>query len=453
MRPERFRNLIVKAMSKVTTSSQTAILPAAGGPLARKLALASSDGLLFAGLFSLVSADVSENMVLTADSGADSDAASGETYRDQKNSDALAALIAALSVPAAQAGTAAENKNAAGLQQPDIANDLKVPARSGQGYTSPQAAASQGPQSSGNRLSPATGMEMLSADKTDTQKSEIPKPGIAARQNVSVQLSAAVLSKAAQNRGRSIGSTGPVARNAKTEELGLEPNKAADQTRVQNTAAFQAVVADADGMQARTAATALRLADPQQGQSRAQLAVAADAAPAVQAPSGQHSHGGGAGLQSQTSQSDQLEQWADMLDMADDSWADRLVQRVKREFRAGGKGLELELNPRQLGRLQITMSQQQSETHIHMRTETQAAAHLLNEAEARLAQILESSGLKLGQFSAHADSRGNGTGQGHAQNNRQEEQSGKGTDASPSDADQNYGPAGTNSETRVNIHA
>ena len=46
-----------------------------------------------------------------------------------------------------------------------------------------------------------------------------------------------------------------------------------------------------------------------------------------------------------------------------------------------------------------------------MRTENSAAAQMLIEAEARLAQMLENSGLKLGVFNSYSDGRGGQAGQ------------------------------------------
>ena len=106
-----------------------------------------------------------------------------------------------------------------------------------------------------------------------------------------------------------------------------------------------------------------------------------------------------------------IEQWANMLDMQEDNWSEMLVRRIDREFRDGGKGLEIEMSPRHLGRLHITLAQQQETTHIYMRTENSAAAQMLVEAEARLAQMLENSGLKLGMFNSFSDGRGGQAGE------------------------------------------
>gem|GEM_PF-1471476 len=120
---------------------------------------------------------------------------------------------------------------------------------------------------------------------------------------------------------------------------------------------------------------------------------------------------GGNGSAATSGMDSSIEQWADMLDMQEDNWSEMLVRRIDREFRGGGKGLEIEMSPRHLGRLHITLAQQQETTHIHMRTENSAAAQMLAEAEARLAQMLENSGLKLGMFNSFSDGRGGQAGQ------------------------------------------
>ena len=120
---------------------------------------------------------------------------------------------------------------------------------------------------------------------------------------------------------------------------------------------------------------------------------------------------GGNGPAATAGMDSSIEQWADMLDMQEDNWSEMLVRRIDREFRGGGKGLEIEMSPRHLGRLHITLAQQQETTHIHMRTENSAAAQMLVDAEARLAQMLENSGLKLGMFTSFSDGRGGQAGQ------------------------------------------
>ena len=117
---------------------------------------------------------------------------------------------------------------------------------------------------------------------------------------------------------------------------------------------------------------------------------------------------------------DLAEQWLDILDMQDEKWTDELVRRIDREFRTGGKGLELEMNPRNLGRLRVSLSVTQDQTNVVLRTETGAAAQMLTEAENRLAQMLGEAGLKLGQFDAFSG----GQKRGFSQQDGQQEPNG-----------------------------
>ncbi len=124
--------------------------------------------------------------------------------------------------------------------------------------------------------------------------------------------------------------------------------------------------------------------------------------------SGQHLGSGSAFAG--TTQTELAEQWLDVLDMQDEKWTEQLVRRINREFKAGGKGLELELNPRNLGRLKVNLTVAQEQTNVVLRTETGAAAQLLTEAEGRLAQMLSDAGLKLGQFDAYSGGQNRGFG-------------------------------------------
>jgi len=126
---------------------------------------------------------------------------------------------------------------------------------------------------------------------------------------------------------------------------------------------------------------------------------------------GQHPGTGSGQAFAGTLNADLAEQWLDVLDMQDEKWTDQLVRRIDREMRSGGNGLDLELNPRNLGRLKITLSVVQDQTNVMLRTETGAAAQMISDAESRLAQMLEQAGLKLGQFDAFAGGHNRGFGQ------------------------------------------
>ena len=118
---------------------------------------------------------------------------------------------------------------------------------------------------------------------------------------------------------------------------------------------------------------------------------------------GQSSHQGAQGQAQQTlagsSMSDTI---ADMLDMMEDNWAETLVKRIERALGQKEEGIDFELNPRSLGRLRVNLSLVNDQTHIHMKAESASAAQIIGDAEHRLAQMLEQSGMKLAQFSSQS---------------------------------------------------
>jgi len=86
------------------------------------------------------------------------------------------------------------------------------------------------------------------------------------------------------------------------------------------------------------------------------------------------------------------------LDMAKANWREMLLQRVQKGLAGGKDQLDFQLNPRNLGKMQISLVMQNDRTNIQIQTETSAAAAMLSDAEGRLAQMLEASGLRLGNL-------------------------------------------------------
>ncbi len=89
-----------------------------------------------------------------------------------------------------------------------------------------------------------------------------------------------------------------------------------------------------------------------------------------------------------------------ILDTAKDNWTEMLLQRVKNGLSGGKDQLDFQLNPRNLGKMRISLVMQNDRTNIKIQTETSAAASMLGESEARLAQMLEASGLRLGNLNS-----------------------------------------------------
>ena len=90
----------------------------------------------------------------------------------------------------------------------------------------------------------------------------------------------------------------------------------------------------------------------------------------------------------------------EMLDMAQDNWTEMLLQRVERSLAGGKDKINFHLNPRNLGRMRISLVVQNERTNVLIQTETSVAAQLLNDAEARLAQMMDASGLKFGNLTS-----------------------------------------------------
>jgi flagellar hook-length control protein FliK len=114
------------------------------------------------------------------------------------------------------------------------------------------------------------------------------------------------------------------------------------------------------------------------------------------------------------------------LDMAKNNWTEMLLQRVQKGLAGGKDQLDFQLNPRNLGKMQISLVIQNDRTNIQIQTETSAAALMLSESEARLAQMLEASGLRLGNLnSGQSHGFGGNKSGGHANQQNQAENSGK----------------------------
>jgi len=107
----------------------------------------------------------------------------------------------------------------------------------------------------------------------------------------------------------------------------------------------------------------------------------------------------------------------DMLDMAQDNWTEMLLQRVERGLAGGKDKIDFHLNPRNLGKMRVSLIVQNERTNVHIQTETSAAAQMLSDAEARLAQMMDASGLKFGNLTSQHNQNfaGNFAGQNSGQ--------------------------------------
>ncbi|MDG2355872.1 MAG: flagellar hook-length control protein FliK [Paracoccaceae bacterium] len=107
------------------------------------------------------------------------------------------------------------------------------------------------------------------------------------------------------------------------------------------------------------------------------------------------------------------------LNMLERSWGKNLLNKVQTALQNGDQSIELALKPKNLGKLKIFLSLNNEGAKINIVTETSSAALLLAEAEGKLSQMLEGSGLKLSNLNTgtEQDKKGN-----PEQNNNEKDQ-------------------------------
>ena len=125
----------------------------------------------------------------------------------------------------------------------------------------------------------------------------------------------------------------------------------------------------------------------------------------------------------------------EMLDMAQDNWTEMLLQRVEKGLAGGKDKIDFHLNPRNLGKMRISLMVQNDRTNIHIQTETHAAAQALSEAEARLAHMMDASGVKFGNLTSQYNQ--NFAGQNNGQKTGQDGQNGRANSAADGSLDGN----------------
>ncbi len=452
-------------MSKIISTPQTGTLTAKSPFFGGGEGASDQDALLFAALFSMLQIPEDKETKTDMDTVLLTDSAEAQSGDSEENPDQqLAALLAALTTDnqqKLQLGTGADTANPSGpkdILQQQLAHDLKPPVPS-QPFNQRMMAdkpvlVDQMPVST-----------LIASTDRPVQNTEVPKSLIGPSAE---HVEKAVILKGAEDVGqgadpiRHIPKIHRQAKQASHAQLAENPDNLSEQMKEISSSLQLKNERNSDGLPlarkeimpvAVTEERAPSLTGRSAGGSEASVLIQNQSQPGLNNHSGGQNNGqnyNGAGT---ASPQDMNEHWIDMLDMQDDKWSETLVRRVEREFRAGGKGLEMEMSPRHLGRLRVTLSQQNEQTHIHMRTETSSAAQLLNEAESRLAQMLETSGLKLGQFSAHTNHNGMGGGQRDSQNSAANSQQNKKEDAIEPDNGAMAEAMSKKDESIVNIQA
>ena len=83
------------------------------------------------------------------------------------------------------------------------------------------------------------------------------------------------------------------------------------------------------------------------------------------------------------------------LNMLSRNWGNKLIDKIEKSIVDGIEQLEISLTPRSLGRLNVTINIHDTIAKINIVAESASAAALLGEAEQKLSQMMEASGLKL----------------------------------------------------------
>ena len=81
--------------------------------------------------------------------------------------------------------------------------------------------------------------------------------------------------------------------------------------------------------------------------------------------------------------------------MLSKSWGEKLIEKIEKSIVDGIEKIELSLSPKSLGKLNVTINMQDSVAKINIVAESSSVAALLGEAEAKLSQMMEATGLKL----------------------------------------------------------
>ena len=103
------------------------------------------------------------------------------------------------------------------------------------------------------------------------------------------------------------------------------------------------------------------------------------------------------------------------LNMLSKSWGNKLIEKIEKSIIDGVEEIEISLTPKSLGRLNVTINMQDTIAKISITTESANAATILADAESKLSQMMEVSGLKLASLQTQANQfGGNQKGKEHA---------------------------------------
>ena len=103
------------------------------------------------------------------------------------------------------------------------------------------------------------------------------------------------------------------------------------------------------------------------------------------------------------------------LNMLAKSWGNNLIEKIEKSIEDGIEQLEILLTPKSLGRLNVIINISDTIAKINIIAESANAAALLGDAESKLSQMMEGSGLKLASLQTQTNQfGGNHKGKDHS---------------------------------------
>jgi flagellar hook-length control protein FliK len=108
-----------------------------------------------------------------------------------------------------------------------------------------------------------------------------------------------------------------------------------------------------------------------------------------------------------------------MLDTRDQQWTAKMIDKIE-ALQGGGPVREtrLSLMPEGLGKVDISIRQDDAGLHVQFNTDTQAARQLIADAQPKLAEIAQERGIRLGSTSVESNATGTGAGTANPQMNQ-----------------------------------
>ncbi len=94
------------------------------------------------------------------------------------------------------------------------------------------------------------------------------------------------------------------------------------------------------------------------------------------------------------------------LNMLSKGWGNNLIESIEKSIQDGMEQLEIQLTPKSLGRLNVTINLTDTIAKINIIAESANAAALLGDAESKLSQMMEASGIRLASLQTQTNQFG-----------------------------------------------